>query len=788
MISVCIYFGQKYEKPPEYPIKLSEEMAFSGEKSIFAKRYSELWREKEITLIICNRMKRISSFFVLLAIVAGTVFAAGRVSIVPQPVSLVEKSGEFTLSQKTTIGYGEGLKEYADYLQGVLSESTGWDLKISDKVSKGQIRLMVDSASVTKSEGYALDVTSKTITIVGADNGGLYYGIQTLLQLFPSEVYSEKRVRGVEWTVPCVSVADAPERPWRGMMLDVARYFHDKDYVKHFIDMMAMYKMNKLQFHLIDDSGWRLESKKYPRLTEVGAYAGTKNDRLGGYYTQEDIREIIEYARLRNVEVIPEIEFPAHVLSAVVAYPWLSCTGVQHELPRQHFISRDLLCVGKSSSLKFLADILDETAELFPSKYINIGGDEAVYTRWQECPDCQTLMKREGLKKTSELQGWLTDSVARMMAKKGRTVIGWEEIITRGEVSTPVVALIWHNVADTTLSVPGGHKAILTPSTHMYLDFAESATPGEIKAASWLPPIPMEKVYSMPVNDYSEQSTVIGVMGCLWSDQFIHGTILQELYPLDENRSEKYIDYLTFPRLLAVSEVAWGREKNRNWADFKSRVGKHYSRLLVKGAGFRVPEPEVASMRQLSDGSFEFTLAESVPGAEIRYTTDGSYPTIHSQLYTRAPVKAASKSDFHAITVLTPRKVSLPVYFAPDYSAYKQYGTLALEWGPLQAQPKNTAWRINVTGKITANGTYEITFVPLKGENHLVLGEMQLWKGNEKLDTVNAKHNVKSGNAPAVYTVKVDSFEAGTPFVAIVEQMAPSGNDTHGLVFVKKID
>lgn len=733
-------------------------------------------------------MKRIYMLLTVVALAFSTIVASAKVAIVPQPVSLVEKAGEFRLTQSTVISYGQGLKEYASYLEETLSKPTGWDFKLNSNLSKGQIRLAVDSVKVKKAEGYTLEVTPKLITITGADNGGLFYGIQTLLQLFPSKIYSDTRVKGESWTVPCVSVYDAPERPWRGMMLDVARYFHDVDYVKHYIDMMAMYKLNKLQFHLIDDSGWRLESKKYPRLTEVGAYAGPESNKLGGFYTQDDIRDIIEYGRLRNVEIIPEIEFPAHILSAIVAYPWLSCTGLQHELPRQHFISRDLICVGKDTSWKFLNDILEETIELFPSKYINIGGDEAVYVRWENCPDCKKVMEREGLKKASELQGWLTDSVARMMDKKGRTVIGWEEIITRGDVSKPVVALMWHEVSDTTLAVPGGHKAILTPATHMYLDFPESSTPGEVKAAGWMPPISLEKAYSMPVNDYSDSSTVIGVQGCLWSDQFIHGTVLQEINLLDENRSEKYVDYLTFPRLLAVSEVAWGKQADRNWPDFRNRVAQHYARLDEVGAGYRVPEPIVKSVKELPGGGFEFELEEAVPGAEIRYTVDGTYPTVHSPLYTGQPVKADSKADFHAITVVGPRQVSLPVYFAPDYSAYAQYGKMTLAWGPLQVQPVMTPWRIDATGKISGNGTYEIAFIPVKGDTALKLGNLKLMKRDEQLDEVKAEHSLKVGGAPVVYTVKVDSFEAGTPFTVVVEQEGDKGNDSHGLVFIKKLD
>lgn len=248
------------------------------------------------------------------------------------------------------IGYDAKLKPQAEYLAQKLSGSTGWDLQLKEGARKADLVLSLSDADTLKAEGYRLDVTRRRVQIAGRDASGVFYGIQSLLQLFPPQIYSEVRQRQIDWCVPCVSVSDAPQHPWRGIMLDVARYFYDKDFVKQYIDYMAAYKLNKLQFHMVDDSGWRLEIRKYPRLTQVGAWAGPDHQRLGGYYTQDDIREIVEYAKVRGVEVIPEIEFPAHVLSAVVAYPWLSCTKVQHKVPEQHFISRDLLCVGREST------------------------------------------------------------------------------------------------------------------------------------------------------------------------------------------------------------------------------------------------------------------------------------------------------------------------------------------------------------------------------------------------------------------------------------------------------
>lgn len=720
----------------------------------------------------------------LLACNSGSAMAEG-IDLIPRPLQVEQTSGSFTLTAKSTIGYATECRAQAEYLHDVLLQSTGWDLAMKENARKASILLTTDSAAIGRAEGYRLEVAPGKVKVCGADRGGVFYGIQSLLQLFPAQIYADRPQRGVAWEARAVSVFDAPERPWRGMMLDVARYFHDKEFVKKYIDMMAMYKLNKLQFHFIDDSGWRLEIKKYPRLTEVGAWAGPGHNRLGGYYTQDDIREIIAYGQVRNVEIIPEIEFPAHFLSAVVAYPWLSCTGLQHEMPLQHFISRDLMCAGKESSLQFLRDVLDETVELFPSHYLNIGGDEAVYSRWEKCPDCQALMKREGLKKASELQGYLTNYVADYLKKKDRTVIGWEEIIMRGEVSTPVVGLFWHNVGDSIHATQTGHKAILTPCYQMYLDFPESSTPGEVKAATWCPPVSVEKCYTMPVNDYSKQSTVIGVQGCLWSDQFIHGTVLQEIPYLNENRSENYVEYLTFPRLLAVSEVAWSPNARRDYSDFSRRLVRHYARLDSKECGYRVPEPKIESMERMADGRVKFTLAPAVEGADILYTTDGSYPTVHSPRYT-GPVTVDSKSDFHAITVVTPRHYSLPIYFAPDYSAYAQYGTFTAEWKPLTVQPRMEPWRVECTGKISGNGEYEVTFVRTKGDNALRTATLKVFKRDELVAEAAGQFTVGQASPVATYSFTVDAFEAGTPFYIVVECCGEGGNDTSGLVFVRK--
>lgn len=365
-------------------------------------------------------MKKLTLVLSVMLTTSALQAAARSIDIIPKPQSIKERDGIYVISEKTTIGFEKGLEGYAGYLSDIIFASTGLDLD-TVPFRKADIKLAFDGT--LPEEGYLLDVCSKGISVAGADMAGVFYGIQSLLQLFPVDIYSGTPRRNVEWNVPCVSISDFPERPWRGMMLDVARYFYDVDFVKKYVDMMAMYKLNKLQLHLIDDSGWRVEIRKYPELTSVGAWAGAQTDRLGGYYTQDEIRELVEYAAFRNVEIVPELEFPAHILSAVVAYPWLCCTGEQHSLPEQHFISRDLICAGKESSYEFLENVLDELVGLFPSEYVNIGGDEAVYDRWNECPHCQALMRREGIEDASRLQGYMVDRVTDMLKERGLSLI-----------------------------------------------------------------------------------------------------------------------------------------------------------------------------------------------------------------------------------------------------------------------------------------------------------------------------------------------------------------------------
>ncbi|MCK5471030.1 MAG: family 20 glycosylhydrolase, partial [Cyclobacteriaceae bacterium] len=340
-------------------------------------------------------------------------------------------------------------------------------------------------------------------------------------------------------------------------------------------------------------------------LTSVGAWRGEGAERTGGYFTQEDIKALVAYAALRNIDIIPEIEVPAHTLAAIAAYPYLSCNETPVKVQDQHSISRELYCVGKESTFEFLGDVFEEAFQLFPSKYIHIGGDEARYDRWKECPHCQKRMADLGLKDEAELQVYFNRRMQSMVKKHGKTIVGWDEIIEEG-LEDKAVGMVWHNKEKAFKATSQGHDVVLIYTDYLYFDFPESSIPGEVKAATWMPPISLEKVYHFnPViegMDAKYRSQVLGAQAALWSDQFIHGTILQEIAPINENRSEAYFDYLAFPRMSALAEVVWTQQSLQSWEGFEHRMQTHYNRYDQAGYGYRVPQPKLVKKEKTDDG------------------------------------------------------------------------------------------------------------------------------------------------------------------------------------------
>ena len=709
--------------------------------------------------------------------------------IIPKPRNYNANGDVFQLTSDVNIIYSDELKAMAEFLGESLSPATGWYFTIekSKPAANNSISILIDNSENIEKEGYQISVTKNLVEIIGADPAGIFNGIQTMLQMLPVEIYNKQRQKNVDWKIEGAEIADAPLYPWRGIMLDASRYFYDKDYVLHLIDMMGMYKMNVLHLHLIDDAGWRLEIKKYPKLTSVGAWRGIGHERTGGYYTQEDIKEIVAYAALRNIDVIPEIEIPAHTLAAIAAYPWLSCSEEQQIVQKQHSISRELYCVGKESTFEFLEDVFKETFELFPSKYIHIGGDEAHYDRWRECEHCQALKAKLGLESEKELQVYFTKRVQKMVAKYGKTIVGWDEIIERG-LDDKAVGMVWHKPEKAISGTKAGHDVVMALTGHCYFDVAESGIPGEVKAATWLKPISLEKVYSFnPMIEGIEEkyrSQILGGHATLWSDQFIHGTILQEIAPLNENRSEKYFDYLTFPRMAALAEVCWTPTELQSWDDFEIRMSTHYNRLDEAVYGYRVPQPKLISKNEV-DGGFEIILENVINNAEIRYSTDGIPANVYSEIYTN-PVIVKKLNQFQAITVVNRHQYSLPLYFPEKYDKFKKYGTLVAEWNPNNIQGKEFGvFEINATGKINKNGTYELAFWFTGGTHRLEIEKIEVFKNGEK--TAEDEHPAFTGGKAKnnIYSFNIDNYETGAAFTIKAKVRGDLGNDSNGAVFIK---
>lgn len=584
---------------------------------------------------------------------------ATDINIIPQPLKTEVAAGSFTLNAKTRILCSPALQQEACYLQQALHQSTLLPLNIGQgKPAKNTISLSVDTVAVGHAEGYVLKVSTDRIEILARQPQGAFYAIQSLLQLMPHEVYAATPQTGVSWTVPSVSIEDEPTWSWRGLMLDVSRYFHDAEFLRKYIDMMATYKLNVLQLHLVDDAGWRLEIKKYPLLTEIGAWAGDDVHRLGGFYTQDEMRQLVAYAQVRGVTIVPEIEFPAHLLSAIAAYPWLSCKGGENKVQTQGYISDQIMCAGNEDCFKFLEDVFSEVCDIFPSRYVNIGGDEAVYTEWKACPKCQQLKDRLGLKDESELQGYVTNRAIDILKKHGRTVTGWNEIAERGPLNAPVVANCWHEPEKAAELIAQGHFAVLSPVKNYYFDMPESLTPGEVQAATWSTPISLADAYALRPELYGKPSQLLGVQGCLWSDQFIVGEKLQEIDALDENRSERYIEYLSFPRALALAEAGWTAPALRSYDSFCQRLACSFDIITMKGCHYRVPEP-IITTSPTADGKTLVTLSSPVRGARLRYRTDGHRPTPHSSIYT-APIVVDNPNQLQAVTEVSLRHYSLP--------------------------------------------------------------------------------------------------------------------------------
>lgn len=540
--------------------------------------------------------------------------------IIPRPQSLVLREGVFQLTQRTVLQTtAPECAEAAAHVRDICSRQQGISLRdfesghppTSDTPNTITLTAVPEEVGHFGEEGYELDIFSNTISLRASGPAGLARGAATIAQLI-----SFGKMRA---DVPCLRITDQPRYSHRGMLLDCCRHFMTKDFVKRYIDLLAYHKMNVLHWHLTEDQGWRIEIRKYPKLTEIGAWRGAGKDRHGGFYTQDDIREIVAYAKSRYVTVIPEIEMPGHSTAALASYPELSCTGGPFQVGAVWGVFEDVYCAGNDRTFEFLEDVLTEVIDLFPSKYIHIGGDECPKSRWQKCPKCQARMQAEGLKTEDELQSYFIRRIEKFLNSKGRRLIGWDEILEGGLAPNATVQS-WRGMDGAVAAAKSGHDVISSPTSHCYLDYAQAPLPG--LPSSW-GCVPLEVVYAFeptPPELTPEQARhVLGLEGNIWT----------------ERAPQERVDTQVFPRLCALAEVGWSPKESRDWKDFQRRMETHYRRLDALGVAYFIPLPEFQSPDETFTDSIEVAFGEAFQRGKIRYTLDSSDPAPTSPLYGR---------------------------------------------------------------------------------------------------------------------------------------------------------
>ena len=549
----------------------------------------------------------LTPFFVLTVVAAeAPAKESPLIAIVPQPQKVTPKPGHFTLSKKTPLEAPAALRAVAERFRDDLRPGTGVDLPIVAKGRGARVSLQIDrkQKGTFGEEGYRLSVTPRQITVVGAAPAGVFYGLQSLRQLLPAETFRRAAAPASSWSIPAVEIEDRPRFSWRGSHLDVGRHFQPKAFLLKHLDLMALHKLNVFHWHLTEDQGWRLEIKKYPKLTEVGAWR--KDSALGpppkreegkprqwkfrgkphgGFYTQEDAREVVRYAAERFITVVPEIELPGHAKAAIAAYPHLGNTGKKLEVETTWGIFNEVYNV-EDSTLSFLKDVLSEVLAIFPSQFIHIGGDEVKKDEWKASAKAQARMKAEGLKTEEELQSWFIKQIGAWLDKQGRRLVGWEEIL-EGGLAPGATVMAWQSIEPAIKAAKLGHDAIMAPTEWTYLDYYQSKDPREPVAIGGHNPL--EKVYAFdPVPDKLPpelEKHILGGQAQIWT----------EYMPNPE-----HVEYMAWPRLCALAEAVWSNQEVRGFESFKKRLStQHLSRLKNLDVMYRPlegPWPAAASI------------------------------------------------------------------------------------------------------------------------------------------------------------------------------------------------
>lgn len=575
-------------------------------------------------------------------------------AIIPQPLHVEQYEGAFTLTDRCPIVADTAdadLVRIADFLNERLRTAAGFGLAVTAESDAPAIRFVQTPGM--EPEAYLLQSGPKGVRIEFTDPAGAFYGFQTLLQMLPAGIYADSRQRGTDWSVPYARIEDAPRFAYRGMHLDVCSHFFGPEYLKRYIDLMAVHKVNRFHWHLTEDQGWRIEIKRYPLLTEkgsvrpetvIGSYASKffDGEPYGGFYTQDEIREIVRYAADRFITVIPEIEMPGHARAALACYPELSC-GLEknYELATTWGVFRQVYCP-KEETFRFLENVLDEVFELFPSPIIHIGGDECPKHSWKRCSHCQSLIRRLGLKDEFELQSYFIRRMEQFVNSRGREIIGWDEIL-QGGLAPNAKVMSWLGEEGGIEAARQRHEAVMAPHSRYYLDYYQADPETEAICMGDL--VTLRTMYDYnPVPDVltdAEKRYIIGVEGCVWTE-----------YMADPAR----VEYMAWPRMTAIAESGWS-SADKDWTAFTRRLEHHLGRLDALQVGYcRAFYNPLITLHKDSAYTRVATIGVDAPDAEIRYTLDGSEPTAASELYTQ-PFVVNRSQEIRAVALRGGRPV-----------------------------------------------------------------------------------------------------------------------------------
>ena len=682
-------------------------------------------------------MRALLRFVLIITLLFATAVAeAQEVCLIPTPKSAIFEEGKYALAIPAKINVGDkSLMPIVAYLSSYIATTENYN--------KSDIKLNIDTT--LSSEEYRLSVSSLGISLTGGDYGGVFNGITTLLQLLPAEVYAKRGVATTE--LPYCAIEDAPRYSHRGFMLDVCRTWMDKEAVMEYIDLLAYHKINSLRLHLTDDEAWRIEIKSHPELAEIGGFRGGDspiwprygkwNERWGGYYTQEDMREIIEYARVRNIEIVPEIDLPGHSLCITTMHPEILCNYTPKTSSAFGYDTRSVFCASREENYTLLDDILREVCELSPSHYIHIGGDEVDMSQWKRCPDCQQLMADNKMSTTSELQRYFMSRLTEILAKYGKLPAVWNEAIDGGELSDQTLVYGWESVKECRESAIHGYKTVVMPGQYFYFDMKQS--PRE-DGHDWAAIFDWTKVYNFTPTSVGftldESAYITGFEGSFFS----------ELYASHTPEEPTYLHYMTFPRILALAEIAWIATDERDSNHFYHKMVNHYDRLDAMGVAYRLTTPTVTYENSLltvtTDGTSDIYYRREPMSTEMLYTKPitTNKPAEYSFIARRGKaysLVAAVNAHFGTITPKFNITSSIPESEKYSFDKAENYGRLARttragdvgDWVMFTFETPVKCRRIKVaTGNfqlpryIFENGYVELSF---DGDDFIYIGDLE---------------------------------------------------------------